>query len=629
MQEKRKFTAEVDKVLSLMINSLYTNKEIAIRELISNASDACDKARYESQVKNVQNEDFSDLKITISIDKDEKNLSIRDNGIGMDKEDLAKNLGTIANSGTQEFLKNLQGDKKKDSQLIGQFGVGFYSAFMIADKITVTSKKIGTDKAYIWHSDGSGEYSILDEADPNFTRGTEVKLHIKEDQKKFLEFFHIKHLIQSYSDHVHFPIFFTEKDKDDVKLNASSALWSKSSSEIDQKDYNEFYKKIAHDMKDPWITIHYKSEGALSFTNLLFIPSEKPFDLIYSHEIKNRIKLYVRKVFITEENLDIIPNYLNFVRGIVDSEDLPLNISRETLQHNAQISKIKASITNKVLSELKKKKNSEFVEYQKFWNIFGEIIKSGLIQQFNEEEKNKILELSLFNSAIHKKLISIEEYIASIKNEKKEIYYLIGDSLEELYSNPQIEGFLDKSIDVLLLTDKVDNEWVIINKYKEFEFKSVTRSNIDLDTVKSDTKKDQKDKKSDLTTQDEAHNEELIKSFKNELGERVSSVKISKKLTSSPACLSVDEKASYDIKLESLLISHGHLKKSSSKILEINPNNNLIKKIDKYLKLENSDKEKAKELINLVYDQACIIVGVPIQNPNAFVKRLNSMLDLI
>ena len=514
-QETKTFGAEVGKILHLMIHSLYSNKEIFLRELISNASDACDKLRYLSQVNPSLLIDDVNLKITVRVDQKNKQIIIRDNGIGMNKEDLIENLGTIARSGTQNFLQSLSGDAKKDSMLIGQFGVGFYSAFMVADSITVTSRKAGEDKSYIWNSNGLGEYTISDalEQDREFTCGTEVVVHVQEKESSYLEPYRLKHIVRTYSDHIAIPIYFinavslsttdnnTNTDtnaahtsltssSNEEQLNSSSAIWTRSKSEVTPGQYKEFFNSLSYSGGDPWLTIHNKNEGVVEFTNLLFIPSHKPFDL-FNADRKSGIKLYIKRVFISDEKIDLVPHYLRFISGIVDSEDLPLNISRETLQHNSVLEKIKASITKRVLSELQKKKTDSSTlaseEYLNFWNNFGSVLKEGLCEPSSEAEQ--LLELSMFRSAIHDKMISLDEYISTCHTDHKTIYYLSGSDAEKLKSSPLIEGFLSKGIDVLLLTDAVDNFWVSHNsKYKEYEIKSVTRSNIDLDSITSENK---------------------------------------------------------------------------------------------------------------------------------------------
>ncbi|PCJ22508.1 MAG: molecular chaperone HtpG [Rickettsiales bacterium] len=613
-QETKKFDAEIGKVLHLMIHSLYTNKEIFMRELISNSSDACDKLRYLSQTDAALTKGDADFKISVKVNKEARTVTIRDNGIGMNRDDLSENLGTIAKSGTQKFLEHLSGDNKKDSQLIGQFGVGFYSSFMIADQITVTSRKAGEDKVYSWSSDGAGEYIIAD-SDKEFSRGTEIVLHIKKDEDSFLDHFRLKHIVKSYSDHIAVPIFFEDEEGVQAQVNSSSALWRRAKSEIKEEQYTEFYKTVSHAVDTPWLTMHNKNEGVVEFTNLLFIPSTKTFDLFHPDR-KCRVKLYIKRVLIGDENIDIVPQYLRFLRGVVDSEDLPLNISRETLQHNAVLEKIKKSIVKRTLSELKKKKENNFDEYALFWDNFGGALKEGLCEVTSDHEK--LLEVCLFRSALHNKMISLDEYLANSKDKEKTIYFLSGDNPEKLRNNPQIEGFLSKGIDVLLFTDAVDDFWINVNgTYKEAQIKSVTRADIDLGTDK-----DAGDKKEENSVY-----EPLLSYFKEALGDLVKDVKISKKLTSSPACLTVADGA-MDIRMERYLIEQKQLSTLSAKILEINPGHKIVTKIAN--DLDKSDKhEENKQLIHLLHDQACIIEGEPVVDAAAFSKRLNSLLEMV
>jgi molecular chaperone HtpG len=615
-QEKKKFDAEVGKVLHLMINSLYANKEIFMRELISNSSDACDKLRYLGQTDSKLLQGDAELKINVSVDKEAKTITIRDNGIGMNRDDLIENLGTIAKSGTQAFMQQLSGDKKKDSQLIGQFGVGFYSCFMVADQIIVTSRKAGEDKVYYWQSDGQGEYVVAD-SDREFSRGTEIVLHIKGDEDTYVDHFRIKHIIKSYSDHIAVPILFTDDSNNEVQVNSSSALWTRSKSDIDAEQYKEFYKSVSHATDNPWLTMHNINEGIVQFTNLLFVPNTKTFDLFHPDR-KCRVKLYIKRVFIADENIDIIPQYLRFLRGVVDSEDLPLNISRETLQHNATLEKIKKSITKRVLSELSKKKEKDREDYLLFWNNFGGVLKEGLCEVTSDHEK--LLEVCVFRSALHDKMISLDEYIANCKDEEKTIYYLSGDDPEKLRNNPQIEGFISKGIDVLLFTDTVDDFWVNVNgRYKDIELKSVTRSDIDLDN------KSEANKEKESSQKDKSKHEEVVSYFRDTLGALVKDVKISKKLTSSPACLAVSDGA-MDIRMERYLIEQKQLAGATAKILEINPNHKVVIKIQNDLGKKTMQDEN-EQLVHLLYDQACIIEGEPVSDAGAFSKRLNNLLE--
>ncbi|BDU59932.1 chaperone protein HtpG [Candidatus Rickettsia kotlanii] len=615
-QEKKKFDAEVGKILNLMIHSLYSNKEIFMRELISNASDACDKLRYLSQSNSELVAGDSNFKITVKVDKDNEQIIIRDNGIGMNKNDLIENLGTIARSGTANFLKSLSGDSKKDNMLIGQFGVGFYSSFMVADKVTVTSRKAGEDKVHIWESDGLGEYTVSD-SDKEFTRGTEIVLHIKKEEDTFLDHFRLKHIVKSYSDHIAVPIyFFDEANNNEIQLNSASALWTRPKSEITEEQYKEFYKSLSYAVDDPWITMHNKNEGAIEFTNLLFIPSSKTFDLFHPDR-KRRVKLYIKRVFISDENIDLIPSYLRFLRGVVDSEDLPLNISRESLQHNNVLEKIKNAITKRVLGKLRKKKEESSEEYNKFWANFGGVLKEGLCEATTDHEK--LLEVCIFRSALHNKMISLDEYIANFKEGQSTIYYLSGDNPDKLLSSPQIEGLLSKKIDVLLFTDTVDDFWVNVNsKYKEHAIKSATRSDIDVEQTTSQSK----EKNTDSKKSDDEY-KLLTDYFKETLGELVKEVKISKKLTSSPACLAVSD-AAMDIRMERFLIEQKQIANASAKNLELNPKNKIIEKIFNDLKANNKNNE---ELVNLIFDQACILEGEPVADTGAFSKRLNDIVQ--
>jgi len=620
-QEKKPFNAEVDKILHLMIHSLYTNKEIFMRELISNASDACDKLRYLSQITpNLLGDDMN-FKITVKVDKDNRNIIIKDNGIGMNKEDLMENLGTIARSGTQNFLEQLSGDNKKDSMLIGQFGVGFYSTFMVADYVTVTSKKAGEEKSYTWHSNGLGEYTISN-TDREFTRGTEVVVHVKDKEDNYLDHFQLKQIVKTYSDHIAVPIYFIDDNNNETQLNSSSALWIRPKMEITNEQYKEFYKSVSHSWDEPWLIMHNKNEGSIEFTNLLFIPSSKPYDLL-SQNFKKKVKLYIKRVFISDENIDLTPSYLRFVSGVVDSEDLPLNISRETLQHNTVLEKIRSSITQRVLSELKKKKDESTEEYLKFWDNFGAALKEGLCEL--NSDHTKLLEISMFRSSLHDKLISFDEYISNLKEDQKTIYYLSGDNIDKLLSSPQIEGFLNKGIDVLLFTDAVDNFWVnTCSNYKDYEIKSATRSNIDLEKPNTGETNSE-------TKNDDKNNEykELIEYFKQILGNLVKDVKISKKLTSSIACLTVCD-SGMDINMERLLMSQNRLASNVAKILELNPKHPIIEKINNDITHGNTSNittNDNEQFIKLIFDQACIIEGQPLHDAAAFSKRINGILE--
>ena len=601
--ETRKFDAEVGKILHMMIHSIYTNKEIFLRELISNASDACDKLRYLSQQDETLIKDDPDLRITFRIDQEKRHLIIQDNGIGMNKDELAENLGTIARSGTQNFLSQLSGDAKRDTMLIGQFGVGFYSSYMVADYVTVISKKAGESVAYKWHSDGAGEYAIED-ADEDISRGTTVILQIKEGEDLYLDQFRVKSIIKNYSDHIAVPIYFADTSGNELKLNSSSALWVRPKSEISHEQYLEFYKSVSYSADDPWIIMHNKNEGVVEFTNLLFIPSTKTFDLFHPDR-KRRVKLYIKRVFISDENIDIIPHYLRFVRGVVDSEDLPLNISRETLQHNSTIDKIRASVIKRTLAELKKKKDDAREEYEKFWQNFGAALKEGLCEAMEDHER--ILDTCLFYSALRGKMIGMDEYIASMKDDQQCIYYLTGDDIEKLKNSPQIEGFVDQGIDVLLFTDHVDDFWCnIVHQYKDREIKSVTRADSVQSAEAQDDKKEQ--------------NNDLLEYFKMALHGLVKDVKFSSRLTGSPVRLAVSEEA-MDMRMERFLIEQKQINHATTKILEINPKHPIILKIE-----NNMNTDQSADIIKILFDQACLVEGESIKDPSGFCKKVNELI---
>ncbi len=622
------FDVEVGKVLNLMINSLYTNKDVALRELISNAADACDKLRYLS-VQNpeiLQNQE--ELKISIKTDKSSKTLTILDNGIGMNREDLIQNLGTIARSGTENFIKSLTGDKQKDVQLIGQFGVGFYSSFMIANKVEVISSKFDDEKSYKWESDGSANFNIS-EVEENCTRGTKIILYLKDEATDFLDRFHIKHVVQTYSDHINIKIEFIPENleagaKIEV-LNSASALWAKDKNEITNEQYQNFFKHISHLPGEPFMTIHNKVEGLVNYTNLLFVPSTKPFDLFHPDR-KTSVKLYVKKVFISED-LNLVPAYMRFLRGLIDSDDLPLNISRETLQHNAVLEKIKTSVVKKVLSELKKKSAENEEEYLKFWDNFGAVLKEGLCE--SSQMRENILEICRFySSKSPDKLISLEKYLERVKDNQEKIYFLSGESVEKIKSSPQLEVFLKKDVEVLFLTDAVDDFWVTVAlPYKEKEFQSINRSDIDLEKIekKSNEENSENEKAKDIKDVTDSAFENLTKFIKNILGEKVQEVKISKKLTDSPVCLAVDAMA-MDMRMERFLLEQKQIVSASAKILEINGNNTIIKKLNDNLS-DESKKSENEDFAKTLFDLACVIEGEPIENVADFSRRLQKLMS--
>ncbi|MDX1975100.1 MAG: molecular chaperone HtpG [Rickettsiales bacterium] len=610
-KENLKFHAEISKVLQLMIHSLYTNHDIFLRELISNASDACDKLRHLAIISPELAADNTEFFIHIQPDKAARTLTISDNGIGMSREELIENLGTIAKSGTQEFLAQLTGDSKKDMPLIGQFGVGFYSSFMVADRVSVISRRAGSKESWRWESEAQGEFTI--EPAEMASRGTQITLHLKPEQEQYLDPFRLRHIVTTYSDHIGFPIRLTDENGDTQTINAAAALWTRPKNEITPEQYKEFYYHVAHAPDDPWLVMHNKAEGKIEYTNLLFIPSLKPFDLFHP-ERKRRVKLYVKRVFITEENVDLVPAYMRFLRGVVDSQDLPLNISRETLQHNPMLIKIRDAIAKRVLGELKKKSQDDAQGYTSFWNNFGPVLKEGLCEATTPREQ--ILEVCRFHSNLSEgAVVSLDEYIARMKPEQDTIYYLTGERLESMRGSPQIEGFTKRGIEVLLMNDHVDDFWVnVISEYKGKKFKSVTRADINLDS--GDTKDE--NKVDDL--QQEQAAKDVCARFKTILGDKVKDVRITHKLTQSPVCLAVEE-GGMDLRLERFLIEQKQLQAASAKILEVNPDHAIIRML--------ADKEPAQmeDVVWLLFDQARILEGEEITDPAAFSRRLQQFVE--
>lgn len=623
-EEHIKFDAEVGKILQLMIHSLYANKDIFLRELISNSSDACDKLRYLSLTNPDLIKNAPEFKIKISVNEKDRTITITDNGIGMNRADLIENIGTIARSGTQNFLTQLTGDKKKDLQLIGQFGVGFYSGFMVADQMVVESRKAGEKEVWQWKSKGDGEYSLKQISDSNLERGTSITLHLKTGQDDFLDKFRIRHIIKVYSDHIAFPIEFTSAEGETEIINDAAAIWMKSKNDITPEQYAEFYRQVAHLPDAPWLVIHNKNEGLVEYTNLLYIPSSKPFDL-FNPDRSSKVKLYVKRVFIGADGIQLVPSYMRFLQGVVDSEDLPLNISRETLQHNHSLEKIRKSITKKVVNELKAKLENSPETYIDFWNNFGAVLKEGLCEALPLDEKEKLLEICLFRSALHDKLISLAEYIQNMKEGQECIFYLSGDSADKIKNSPQLEGFLKNNIDVLLFVDTVDDFWVnVVHNYKGKDLKSVTRSGIELDKIlKPKAEGSEKIEKSEVINDNDKI---IIDHFKKVLGSTIMDAKISGKLVDSPVCLAVAEGA-MDIRMERYLKEQKQLGNSFAKILEININHPIIEKIRKALDM--GDNVFAEELVLALFDQACIIEGEPVTDISAFSKRMNNLLARI
>ena len=614
---KQKFRTEVSQLLQLIIHSLYSNKEIFLRELISNSSDAIDKLRYLTvSDKKFKGIEFSP-RVDIEFNDEDKNksLTISDNGIGMNKEDLVANLGTIARSGTKKFMEQLSGDSKKDSNLIGQFGVGFYSSYMVADKVEVVTKKAGEKSAYMWTSDGKTGFNIKEvEKDEH---GTTIKLFLNDSGNEFANRWTIDSIIKKYSDHIAFPIYlnYTEKkdDKEELvvdQVNSASAFWKRSKSSLKKKDYNEFYKTFANDNEDPMFYLHVNAEGNLEYTTLFYIPSNAPFDM-FNADYKSGVKLYVNRVFITDDDKELMPVYLRFVKGIIDSEDLPLNVSREILQQNKILAKIKSNSVKKILQSFTNLAKKDEKKYEEFYLKFGVPIKEGLYQDF--ENRDTLLELVRFRTNKTDKYISLDEYSKNMKKDQKSIFYITGDNFEVLKSSPLLETCNNKDIEVLIMDNEID-EFVFssVTKYKELNFKSINHADA-LDELKSeDEKKEEKEK----TTP-------LIKKMKKVLGDKVKDVVISSRLTDSPSCI-VSDSSDPSAQMQKIFQQMGQAggMPEAKPILEINSSHKIVKKLGKMSKTKLFN-----DTVLLLYDQALLAENVKLNNPNEFIDRLNRALE--
>ena len=615
--KNRAFEADTSKILDIVIHSLYSNREIFLRELISNASDALDKRRFLAST-NQSMQASQELQIQIKSDKKAKTLTISDNGIGMDSDDLVSSLGTIARSGTKNFIEQLESSKQNDENklsLIGQFGVGFYAAFMVAETVDVISRKVGSDNAYKWHSDGSNGYS-LDDAERG-EEGTDIILHLKKDAKEFLEEQRISYMVKKYSDHLSAPIYWQDGEASTM-LNSASAIWTRPKSEITEEQYNSFYQQASSAYDTPYLTMHNVTEGVTNFTSLLFIPSTRPMDL-FNPERKSRLQLYINRVFITDECEELVPNWLRFVRGVVDTPDLDLNVSREMLQQVPAINKIKKTIIRRVLSELKKQAGKKQEEYQKFWLDFGLVIKEGLYE--DQDFREKILELCRFYSCRKGDYISLAQYVSEMKEKQEEIYYLSSETVEQAEMSPHIEGFKARDIDVIVLSDPIDEFWLpLVPDFEGKKFKSASRGALDLDKFESENseKKKADPSKFDL----------LIARIKTNLGEKISDVRLSSTLTESPVCLVADE-GGMDIQMERLMKAHNRDFQGAPRILEINPDHELVIALNKLADAKSSSKEN--ELVDdaafLLFDQAQIIEGRMPADLTAFSKRMTRIMS--
>ncbi len=619
--EKMGFEAEVSRLLHMMVHSVYSEREIFLRELISNASDACDKLRYEAQT-NPELMSGTEFGIAINVDAKAKTITVADNGIGMNREDLIANLGTIARSGTANFVDKLTGDSKKDVQLIGQFGVGFYSVFMIADKVEVTTKKAGETEAWLWSSDGLGAYEIAPATKEN--AGTEIVMHVKEDAAEFLEQYRLTNIVKTYSDHIAVPITLAIKGGEDKKaeeakvVNEGSAIWTRAKSDISDEQYTEFYRHVGHAFDEPIHTLHYKAEGMQEYTVLLFVPTKQPMDL-FDPARKNRVKLYVKRVFITDDSEDLLPGWLRFMRGVVDSQDLPLNVSREMLQNNPTLSRMSKAITKKVLAEFEKMAEKDAEKFLTIWGEFGAVIKEGLYEDF--ERRDAILKLARFKSTGVDGWTTLADYVSRMKDKQSAIYYVTGTDEAAVKRSPQLEGFKAKGIEVLLLSDAVDDFWLqMVTDFEGKPFKSITRGASELKDIAGDDKAGEKKEAAN-----EGQMTTLATLMKEVLGDKIKEVRASDRLTETAACLVADD-SGMDMHMERILKAHKQLDAISAKVLEVNPTHPMIRKLAERA-AEKGAIDTLADAVWLVLDQAKILEGDPLDDTAAFARRMSSVLE--
>jgi len=610
------FQAEVKQLLHLMIHSLYSHKEIFLRELISNASDAADKLRFEALSDPALFENDAELKIKVSVDKEAKTLTIRDNGIGMSRQEVVEHIGTIAKSGTREFFGKLSGDQKKDAQLIGQFGVGFYSCFIVADRVTLTTRRAGLTQEhgvrweYATADEGAGEYTL--ETVEKAERGTEIVLHLKDDEAEFLDDWRVKSVIREYSDHIAIPVEFTDEKGEAEAVNRANALWARPKSDITEEEYKAFYKHVGHDYEDPLAWVHVKVEGRQDYTALLYVPAHAPFDL-WDRDAKTGVKLYVKRVFIMEDTKKLMPAYLRFIRGVIDAADLPLNVSREILQETRDMEMIRNGCVKKTLDLLDDIAENRKDEYAKVWEHFGKVLKEGVGE--DHANKDRIAKLLRFRSTqVDEESVSLADYLGRMKEGQDKIYYLTADTLPAAKSSPHLEVFRKKGVEVLLLTERVD-EWVVSNLF-EFEGKSlvsVARGQVDLAAIKSEGEEPEAPAK----TEEEA--KPFLERLKKALEGRTKEARASHRLVDSPACLVADE-GDMNANLARMLKQMGQAVPETQPILEVNLGHPLLKR------MESEEGERFDELAGLLLDQAVLLDGGQLSDPAGFVKRVNGLL---
>ena len=620
-----KFEADTGKILDIVINSLYSEREIFLRELVSNASDALDKRKYLGLTNKKINNSSAAAEIKLEVNSKEKTLTISDNGIGMNEEDLKSSLGTIARSGTKAFLEQMaetSKEKKPDMSLIGQFGVGFYASFMVADSVEVISKKAGEEDAWKWTSDGKTGFDL--EKTIKEDTGTSIKLNLKKDAKEFLEETRLQFIIRKYSDHISFPVKLIEIDKKDAEekiLNEASALWTRPAKEIKEEQYQEFFSHIGAGFGKPLLTMHNKTEGTISYTNLICIPSTRPFDL-FNPDRKSSLKLYINRVFITDKCDALVPSYLRFVKGLVDTQDIDLNVSREMLQNNPAVTKISKSLVGKILRELKKVSEKNIDGYKEFWKEYGAVLKEGLYEDI--ERKETLLDLCRFSSNESEDVVSLTEYLDKMPESQKDIYYISSETRAQAIASPHLEGFKSKNIPVLIMTDAIDQFWLpMIGSFKDKKFISITQGQINLDDL------DEKNKDKDIENKEQKEKQDkefvdLIAQMKVVLGEQVKDIRLSSKLTDSPVCLVADD-GDMDIAMEQLMAQRDTNYKGAPRILEINGDHSLIKNMKSLLsKKENND--LVSDAGTLLFEQARLMEGKMPSDPAQFSKIMNQFL---
>ncbi|MGC7590628.1 molecular chaperone HtpG [Bisgaard Taxon 46] len=621
-QETRGFQSEVKQLLQLMIHSLYSNKEIFLRELISNASDAADKLRFKALSAPELYEGDGDLKVRISFDEAKGTLTISDNGIGMTREQVIDHLGTIAKSGTKEFLSSLGQDQAKDSQLIGQFGVGFYSAFIVADKVSVKTRAAGEspDKAVLWESAGEGEYSVADIEKKE--RGTEITLHLREDEKEFLNEWRLRDIISKYSDHIGLPVEILAKEYDDEgkhtgikweKINKAQALWTRSKNEISEDEYKEFYKHISHDFADPLLWSHNRVEGNQEYTSLLYVPAKAPWDL-FNREHKHGLKLYVQRVFIMDDAEQFMPNYLRFMRGLIDSNDLPLNVSREILQDNKVTAALRKALTKRSLQMLEKLAKDDAEKYQSFWKEFGLVLKEGPAEDVaNKESIAKLLRFASTHNDSSEQTVSLEDYVARMKEGQKAIYYITADTYVAAKNSPHLELFNKKGIEVLLLSDRID-EWMLsyLTEFDGKQLQTISKADLDLGDLADEEKEEQKQQDEQFAS--------FVERVKNLLGERVKEVRLTHRLTDTPAVVSTGNDQ-MTTQMAKLFAAAGQAMPEVKYTFELNPEHSLVQKV-----ADIADEQQFADWIELLLEQAMLAERGSLENPVAFIKRMNSLL---